>query len=147
LGDFGRFLAARTAGDEYAVADSAENLTRSFLAGETGAAPAPWPVTGAAAGGPLDCPADGRCFYARNGRRVALVTAEAGLPVTCATVDAIVAQVPAGFACRGQIPVLDRIDSWREGAIALWLDPGGIAIERANASRGDRPWLPHPVSA
>jgi hypothetical protein len=90
---------------------------------------------------------EGRCSYAAHGRRVALVTSAAGLPVLCDTVDAIVAQVPAGFGCRSQIPVVDRIDSWRQGAIALWLEPGGITIESANESRGDRPWVPHPVSA
>ena len=68
------------------------------------------------------------------------------MPVLCDTVDAIVAQVPAGFACRGKIPVADRIDSWREGSIALWIGPHGIAVESANASRGDRPWVPNPVS-
>lgn len=76
-----------------------------------------------------------------------MVTSAAGLPVDCDAVDAIVAQVPAGFQCRSQIPVADRIDSWREGSVALWLEPGGVAIERANQSRGDRPWVPHPVSA
>jgi hypothetical protein len=58
--------------------------------------------------------------------------------------DAIVSQVPAGFACRKQIPVVDRIDNWRRGAVALWLDQDGIAVESANESRGDRPWVPHP---
>jgi hypothetical protein len=43
--------------------------------------------------------------------------------------------------------VVDRIDSWRQGAIALWLGRGGITVESANQSRGDRPWVPHPVSA
>jgi hypothetical protein len=46
---------------------------------------------------------------------------------------------------------VDRIDNWRNGAFALWLGPGigrnGIMIESANASRGDRPWVPHPISA
>ena len=63
------------------------------------------------------------------------------------TVDAIVAQVPAGFACRSLVPTVDRIDNWRQGAFVLWLDSEGIIIESANASRGDRPWVPHPVSA
>ena len=75
------------------------------------------------------------------------MTGEAGLPVACGTVDAIVAQVPAGFLCRSLIPTVDRIDNWRQGAFALWLDPDGIIVESANASRGDRPWVPHPVSA
>ena len=75
-----------------------------------------------------------------------MVTAESGLPVPCYTVDAIVAQVPAGFRCKSQIPVADRIDSWRQGSIALWIGPDGVAVESANGSRGDRPWVPHPVS-
>ena len=146
LADFGRFLAARAPDGNYRVADTAEALDRSFLVEETGAVLLPWP-TAASAAGSLDCPAAGRCSYAAHGRRVAIVTGAAGLPVPCYTVDAIVAQVPAGFQCRGQIPVVDRIDSWRQGAIALWLDPSGVTIESANQSRGDRPWVPHPVSA
>src|SRR5205823_12903126 len=82
----------------------------------------------------------------RTGPPRAIVTAEAGLPVLCYTVDAIVAQVPAGFACRNQIPVVDRIDTWRHGAVALWLDADGVTVASANESRGDRPWVPHPIS-
>ena len=52
-----------------------------------------------------------------------------------------------GSNAAAQIPVVDRIDSWRQGAIALWLDPAGVTIESANQSRGDRPWVPHPISA
>jgi len=146
LADFGRFLAARAPDGNYLVAGASETLDRSFLVQETGASLLPWPAVASSAGA-LDCPSEGRCIYAANGRRVALVTGEAGLPVECDTVDAIVAQVPAGFQCRSQIPVVDRIDSWRQGAIALWLEPGGVSIQSTNASRGDRPWVPHPVSA
>ena len=149
LGDFGRFLAVRAPDGGYFVADGTEKLIRSFLVSETGAAQRPWPAPGerGADAGPLDCAADGRCSYVAHGRRVALVTAAGGLPVACHTADAIVAQVPAGFACRGRIPVVDRIDSWRQGSIALWLAADHIAVEGANQSRGDRPWVPHPVSA
>jgi competence protein ComEC len=149
LADFGRLLATRAADGNYHVAPGAEKLTRSFLTRETGADLRTWPEIGAGAGDeePLQCPGEGRCFYTASGRRVALVTSEAGLPIACGTVDAIVAQVPAGFACRALIPTVDRIDNWRNGAVALWLDHGGIAIESANVSRGNRPWVPHPVSA
>ena len=146
LADLGRFLAARAPDGNYLVADTAETLDRSFLVQETGASLLSWPAVSSSAG-PLDCPAEGRCFYAARGRRVALVTGESGLPVACDTVDAIVAQMPAGFQCRGQIPVVDRIDSWRQGAFALWLDEAGVTVESTNADRGDRPWVPHPVSA
>src|SRR5579864_4448158 len=146
LADLGRFLAARAPDGNYLVADAGETLDRSFLVQETGANLLPWPAVASSAG-PLDCPVEGRCFYAARGRRVALVTGEAGLPVMCDTVDAIVAQVPAGVQCRSLIPVVDRIDSWRQGSVALWLDPGGVTIESSNQSRGDRPWVPHPVAA
>jgi competence protein ComEC len=151
LADFGRLLAARAADASYYVAPGAEKLTRSFLARETGAQLRQWPATGpdanSAIAGRVDCPSEGRCTYTANGRRVALLTGDAGLPVACSTVDAIVAQVPAGFACRRLIPVADRIDNWRQGALAVWLDQGGVTVESANGSRGNRPWVPHPVSA
>src|SRR5216683_7125275 len=145
LADFGHFLAARTADGDYRVAEGGEKIHRSFLVSETGARLLSWPAKGAPAADGLDCPIDGRCFYAARGRRVAIVTRETGLPVMCYTGDAIVAQLPAGFACRGKIPVVDRIDTWRQGAVALWLDPEGVTVISANASRGDRPWVPHPV--
>jgi competence protein ComEC len=147
LGDLGRLLAARTADGSYVVADTAEEITRSFLRQETGAALLSWPATGAVSDGRLDCVTRDRCTYTAQGKRVALVTSETGAAVECSSADAIVAQVPAGFRCRSWIPVADRIDSWRQGAIALWLDPAGITVESANQSRGDRPWVPHPVSA
>jgi competence protein ComEC len=145
LGDFGRLLAVRTADGDYRIAATAEDLTRSLLTDETAADLRPWPANGTADGA-LDCTAPERCFYAAHGRRVALVTGSEGLPIVCGTVDAIVAQVPAGFACRDQIPVVDRIDSWRQGAIALWVDDRAITVESANTGRGDRPWVPHPIS-
>jgi competence protein ComEC len=106
-----------------------------------------WPAVAADPAGPLECPTAGRCNYTAHGRRVSLITGEAGLPVACNTVDAIVAQVPAGFACRSRVPVVDRIDNWRYGAFGIWLEAGGVAVESANGSRGERPWVPHPVSA
>jgi competence protein ComEC len=146
LADLGRFLAVREAAGDYAVTASAQEIDRSFFSSEIGAALAPWPTAGAKPAGSLDCGTSGRCDDLAVGRRVAIVTAASGLPVDCAGVDAIVAQIPAGFACRGRIPVVDRIDTWRYGAIALWLGKDGIAVESANQSRGDRPWVPHPIS-
>jgi competence protein ComEC len=144
LADFGRLLAARAPDGGYFVRPTAERLDRSFLADETASPIEAWPTRAQA--GALDCREAGRCFYAVRGRRVALVTGAAGLPVICGTVDAILAQVPAGFACRYRLPVADRIDTWRYGAFALWLDPDRVRMDSANQSRGDRPWVPHPVS-
>jgi competence protein ComEC len=144
IADGGRFVAARASDGNYFIsADKGEKIVRSFFAAETGAALQAWPAAGRAAEGDLDCAAE-LCVYTARGRRVAIATGEAALPIRCAGFDAIVSQVPAGFRCRSIMPVVDRIDSWRRGAVALWLDREGITIESANESRGDRPWVPHP---
>jgi competence protein ComEC len=142
IADIGRFLAVRAPDGHYlASAGHGERIEGSFLAEETGLTLTEWPQAGAEGG--LDCAGE-LCRYSVHGRNVAIATGAAALPLDCRGVDAIVSQVPAGFRCRGIVPVIDRIDSWRLGAVALWLDPGGITIESANASRGDRPWVPHP---
>jgi competence protein ComEC len=142
LANLGRFVAVRAADGHYLARSEHGDIAGSFLAEDSGEAVSPWPETGAANAG-LDCAGE-FCRYRARGRQVAIVTGKAALPLDCGAFDAIVAQVPAGFACRATIPVVDRIDSWRLGAVALWLDRGSIAVDSANASRGDRPWVPHP---
>jgi competence protein ComEC len=146
IADFARFVAARADdGGYYVLGDNGERIAKSLFAEETGSELRPWPSDGVPAD-PLSCK-DGGCLYAARGKRVVIAIDERGLPAGCNAVDAIVSQVPAGFACRRAIPVVDRIDTWHRGAVALWLDPGGISVTGANDSRGDRPWVPHPVSA
>jgi competence protein ComEC len=147
IADGGRFVAARAAEGHYFVsADKGEKIVRSFFASETGEALAPWPAAGGAAEGGLDCAAE-LCRYSVHGRTVAIITGAAALPIRCSGLDAIVSQVPAGFHCRTVMPVVDRIDSWRRGSVAIWLAQDGITVESANESRGDRPWVPHPRPA
>jgi competence protein ComEC len=142
IADLGRFLAVRSAdGPYYAVADHGERIEASLLAEETGLDVLAWPPP--QGDGTVDCAGD-LCRYRARGRSVALVTGSSALPLDCGGADAIVSQVPAGFACRSIVPVVDRIDSWRLGAVALWLDGDGTRIESANGSRGGRPWVPHP---
>ena len=146
IADVGRFVAARADDGHYFVsADKGEKMARSFLAEETGEILTDWPEAGTAPEVGLDC-AKASCLYTARGRTVAVITGEAGLPLRCGGVDAIVSQVPAGFRCRSMMPVIDRIDSWRRGAVALWLDADGITVETTNETRGDRPWVPHPRS-
>jgi competence protein ComEC len=147
IADIGRFVAARAPDGHYFVsADKGEGMARSFLAEETGEALVDWPEPGIGAENGLDC-AKASCLYTAHGRTVAIITGEAALPLNCGGVDAIVSQVPAGFRCRSMMPVVDRIDSWRRGAVALWLDAEGITVESVNENRGDRPWVPHPRPA
>jgi competence protein ComEC len=146
IADFGRFVAARAAGGAYYVlGDNGERIAKSLFAEETGAELLAWPAPGDASDA-LAC-TEGGCLYTARGKRIAIALDERGLPSGCDTVDAIVSQVPAGFACRRALPIVDRIDTWRRGAVALWLDPGGIKVAGANDSRGNRPWVPHPISA
>jgi hypothetical protein len=134
----------RAADGRYSVsADKGEKIALSSLLQETGEPFTAWPEGGAGAADGLECAA-AWCLYTAHGRRVAIVTGEAALPLKCAGFDAIVSQVPAGFRCRSLIPVVDRIDSWRRGSVAFWLDPTGVTVESANEDRGDRPWVPHP---
>jgi competence protein ComEC len=142
IADTGRFLAALSPEDAYwSAAAHGEQIEASFLSEETGLDILPWPQGSATPA--LDCEGE-RCRYSARGRTVAILTGAGALPADCNGIDAIVSQVPAGFACRRLVPVIDRIDSWRLGAVALWLDKAGVAIESANLSRGDRPWVPHP---
>jgi competence protein ComEC len=146
IADGGRFVAARASDGHYSVsAGKGETIARSFFASETGQPLTPWPAGGSAAETGLDCAGE-LCRYTARGRTVGIVTGAAALPLKCGGLDAIVSQVPAGFACRSRMPVIDRIDSWRRGAVALWLGPEGVVLESANESRGDRPWVPHPQS-
>jgi competence protein ComEC len=142
IADGGRFVAARAPDGHYFVsADKGEKIVRSFFASEAGAALADWPASGGAADSGLDCAGE-LCVYNARGRRAAIATGEAALPIKCSGLDAIVSQVPAGFRCRSMIPVIDRIDSWRRGSVALWLGRDAVTVESANESRGDRPWVP-----
>ena len=144
IADGGRFLAARAPDGSYFVAaEKGEKVVRSFFATETGDALEPWPGEGSGTEGVLDCAGEA-CRYTARGRTVAIVMGAAALPLRCSGLDAIVRQVPAGFRCRSMMPVIDRIDVWRRGAVALWLDRDGVTVESANESRGDRPWVPHP---
>ncbi|MBV8119882.1 MAG: ComEC/Rec2 family competence protein [Alphaproteobacteria bacterium] len=142
IADLGRFLTVRSPDGAYwAAVNHGERIQAAFLSEETGLEMVPWPQT--AVPGVLDCSGEA-CRYSVRGRNVAILAGTATPPVDCAGVDAIVSQALAGFRCRSVIPVVDRIDSWRLGAVALWLDEAGIVMESANGSRGDRPWVPHP---
>jgi hypothetical protein len=74
--------------------------------------------------------------------RIAVVTGALGVPRDCRGLDAIVSSVPAGFRCRSSLPVIDRFDAYRLGAVAIWTGAAGLSIEAANERRGERPWVP-----
>lgn len=104
-----------------------------------------WPAAGEAADGALSCDPDG-CLFRSRGRTVALIRDGSALAEDCATSDLVVSPVAAHRTCRGA-KVIDRLDTWRKGGHAVWLDGDHIRIESVRAWQGDRPWSPHPGPA
>ena len=99
-----------------------------------------WPATGTSADGSLTCDALG-CVYRAHGHEVALIRDGAALAEDCASAELVVSPVAAHRACRRPL-VIDRIDTWKKGAHAVWLEAGGIRIETVGDWRGTRPWAP-----
>ena len=66
-------------------------------------------------------------------------------PDGCAAASVIVAAEPARRLCPKPWPKLvDRFTVWRDGPVAIWLDPGGARVLTDRAERGARPWVPPP---
>ena len=148
LADFGRLLAARAADGNYYVAArrrKADALVPDARDRRGAAALAGGRERGGRAS--LECPSEGRCFYTASGRRVALVT-QRGRAAGRLRHGRCDRRAGAG---RVRLPLADpdrgpdrQLAPGRLRAVAR---TGGIIVESANASRGDRPWVPHPVSA
>lgn len=102
---------------------------------------APWPEDGNAAQGALRCDAEA-CLYRAGGAAIALIRDGSAIAEECGDVDLVVSPVAAHRACR-RTRVIDRNDTWRDGAAAVWLDrDGAVRIETVRAWQGARPWVP-----
>jgi competence protein ComEC len=77
---------------------------------------------------------------AKDGRVVALSLRAGALADDCALARIVVSRVPVRTRCKGPDLVLDRSDIVRDGAMAVTLGAGGIAVETVAAIRGKRPW-------
>jgi len=106
---------------------------------------APWPAAGSSADGALSCDAMG-CLYRARGRTVALIRDGAALAEDCRSTDLVVSPIPARRFCRGP-RIIDRIDVWKNGAYAIWLDADEIRVESVRNWRGTRPWSGLPERA
>ncbi len=101
-----------------------------------------WTVSAEEQASGLGC-STGLCRWRKGPWRIALVSDERRLAEACGAADIVLATVDAQARCRGPRMVIDRRDAWKEGAQALWLDDLGVRRETANATRGDRPWVPN----
>lgn len=108
----------------------------------------PWPREGASEDGRLACDSLS-CLYRANGQLVALVRDRGALDEDCRYATVVISAVPVRYACPSARMLIDRLDLWREGGHALWLDPNGVRVESVDEWRGVRPWAPakppHPV--
>ena len=107
----------------------------------------PMPDSGVAARGALVCGEDACRWRAPGGALVVVARTPIGAEDCSASV--VLAPMPARLRCPARAgPVaIDRFSVWREGAYAVWLEPGGVRAVSEQMVRGDRPWAPRPGHA
>ncbi len=115
----------------------------------TAAAPLPAETSGAFA-----CERDACVFRPRAADMAALLMRGPSRPASCAGAAVVVSAEPARGVCAWPPPrVVDRFTVWKDGSVAIWLDPHGARVLTDREDRGDRPWVapppkprPRPVS-
>jgi len=125
---------------------SGSNFTRDawFTRWDVDAA-APLPAAGTDASGTMTCERDSCVFRPRAEVMAALLMRGTSRPAGCAGVAVVVSSEPARGTCAWPSPRLaDRFTVWRDGAVAIWLEPHGVRVLTDREDRGDRPWVPPP---
>jgi competence protein ComEC len=77
---------------------------------------------------------------APNGGGPAVLVRGAAPPGACNAAIVIDAE-PLRLECPRAVPVIDRFTVWRDGAHAVWLQPGGALVVSDRGFRGQRPWV------
>jgi len=105
----------------------------------------PIPAAGDAGDGVIRC-GDKACLLRPYPDRPGILLARgAAHPAGCDQVSVVVSAEPARGLCPRPWPKLaDRFTVWREGSVAIWLDPTAARILTDRVERGDRPWVPPP---
>ncbi len=86
----------------------------------------------------------GACLWRPRARQAAvlLVGAEAApASLACDAAALIVSPAPLRGRCPG-VPRIDRFTVWHNGAMAAWVEGGGVRVVSERAWRGTRPWVP-----
>lgn len=100
----------------------------------------PWPDSGVSADGLLACDT-GACRYNAHGAVVTLLRDPNAFDRAQCQVDLVVAPVVAWNICPGA-RIVDRIDAYRDGGYAVWLDAGSVRLESVYDYQGARLWSP-----
>jgi len=86
------------------------------------------------------------CVAHVKGATVAVTRHPAAVTDDCANADVLVLDMPRPADCTTPGTVIDVFDRWRNGAHALYLEPGSggaarrVRLETVAAHRGERPW-------
>ncbi len=147
VSDDARLIAVRTDSGVWLQSGSgASRFTRDeWLQYWSAGAPHPIPAEGTVADGAIVCTREQCLLRPRPDVPAALLVRGATHPDGCAVASVIVAAEPARGLCPRPWPKLvDRFTVWRDGAVAIWLDPGGARVLTDRAERGARPWVPPP---
>lgn len=86
-----------------------------------------------------DC-TGGDCFSTSLPVEVSYLHEKSGNGLYCPPTPIIIADFPLKRQCREAKVVIDRIDVWRNGAYAVYLDGSRLRVETARAEQGARPW-------
>lgn len=128
-------------------------IAESWLRGLGGAEAVPLPEAGDSAQGRIRCTPEICAMSGPDGApRLILLRPpvpprgqrapfERGPNQACGQASVIVSPEPVRGDCRGS-QVVDRFSVWRDGAHAIWLEPGGARVLSDRAWRGERPWVP-----
>lgn len=105
----------------------------------------PIPAEGSVADGAIVCTPEQCLLRPHPAVPAAMLVRGATHPDGCAAASVIVSAEPARGLCPKPWPKLvDRFTVWRDGAVAIWLDPGGARVLTDRGERGTRPWVPPP---
>jgi len=102
-----------------------------------------WPLREGTAENNMRCDALG-CRQRIQDQWVAFVLDARALAEDCANADVVISVVPVRGSCPSAHTVVDRFDVWRNGSVAIWLEPGGARIASVREVRGNRPWTRPP---
>ena len=86
------------------------------------------------------------CRATLHGKAIAYFMEGEGDQPSCDGLDIVVANYPLRGACKSVALRIDRFDVWRNGAHAVSIDDGVVALETAKDLSGTRPWVVNPVS-
>lgn len=87
----------------------------------------------------LSCDAGG-CVLERAGRRLLLAFAAEAVAEDCVGSDLTISAAAARDLCRSR-RVIDIIDLARDGALAVWIDRGGLRTRSVREATGNRVWM------